>query len=102
MVYFANKSMKLLSIEINYFKIWNELLKLRFFFHKSTNGSYGLAVFLVFPDNAPAPGTIDSAVNGYANESATITDAVNSQFSAEFTTQIADPTVLKENQVKSK
>jgi len=97
-VYFANKSTKLLSIEINYFEIWNELLKLRFFFHKSNNGSYGLAMFLVYRDNAPATGTIDSAVNGYAAESATITDAVNSQFS-EFTSQIADPTVLKENQV---
>ncbi len=69
------------------------------FFLKRSNESYALAIFLVFTGNAPAPGIIDSAVNDYANESATITDAVNSQFSKQFTTQIADPAVLKENQV---
>ena len=79
------------------YEIVKIVFDVKIFFSRS-NGSYALAVYLVFPNNAPAPGIIDSAVNGYTDQSANVTDTVKSQFST-FSTQIPDPQVLKENQV---
>ena len=65
------------------------------------NGTYTLAIFLVFPDNAPAPSVIGSAITSFSDQSAAITSSVAIQFPNYDPPVIATPEALNSSAVTS-
>ena len=71
------------------------------FFPTRSNGTYSLAIFLVFPDNAPPPSVIGTAITSFTNQSAAISESVTIQFPNISPPVIPTPDALNANAVTS-